>query len=89
VPQTLRKWRPLLLEFAPGVVCVLDVEEVASPLFIPELAPGVVCVLYVEEVASSLFLPEFAPGVICAPDGHVDTVEEWRPLCSYLSLLQA
>ncbi len=73
---------PLFLpEFAPGVVCVLDVEEVASPLFLPEFAPCVICapdghVEAVEEVAYPLFLPELAPGVVCAPDGHVDTVEE-------------
>jgi hypothetical protein len=68
------------------VVCTPDghadtVEEVASPLFLPELAPGVVCtpdghVDTVEELASPLFLPELAPGVVCAPDGHVYAVEE-------------
>jgi hypothetical protein len=56
---------PLFLpEFAPGVVCALDVEEVASALFLPKLAPCVICapdrhVDAVEEVASPLFLSMF------------------------------
>ncbi len=50
----LRHQSLFLLELAPCIFYVLDVEEVASPLFLPELAPGIVCILDVEEVVSSL-----------------------------------
>ncbi len=55
-----------------GILCpsrpVVAVEEVATPLFLPELVPGLVCVLDVEEVASPLFLPELAAGIFCVLD---------------------